>query len=259
MKVYFSIHSEKTASGLVSRGKEKSINEGTRLTEGGMIKVIPKILGKEVKAELTTRGIEIEEKDLEEIKQRLSNDFKDCNKVEKLLKIMKLDIKKMDEAIEKEDGKLNYDNSQEFFGYFFWTAPYYHLAAKQLKKVIKKCLPESTKEERNKFLLDLITMDTESYTFKIVEDFGKENAFKKHPFLKHLKGAQVSSLPKVKIKKQRNKRLEALEEIKKELTEEQFKEIKKWSDLINELQIILEIKNYYWPKLEELIFKKRSK
>lgn len=252
MKVYYNVHSSKTASGQIER-KEMNIDKQAKLVHGGMIKVIPTLLGREVKTKLTTKGIEIEENDLKEFMERLKNDAKECEKVKKWIITMKNDFVKMDEAIEKKDGKLNYENSQEFFGYFFWTAPCYSIFTKQLKRKISKYLPDLEKTERNKIFLDLITMDIESYTFKIVEDLGKKDVFEKHPFLKHLKEAQVEDFPKIKIKENRNQRKKALEKIKNSLSKEHFNEIKKFSDLINELQIILEVKNYYWPKLVELL------
>lgn len=252
MKTYYSVYSSKTASGQVSK-KNIPINEEVKLVHGGMIKVLPNILKKKIKVKLTTKGIEIEKKDLKKLKEKLMEDFQDSNKVKKYLKEMKKNLKKMDEAISKKNGKLNYENSQKFFGYFFWSAPYYNFSVRKIKKKVKEFLPNLSKEERNEIFLKLITMDVESYTFKIVEDFGKKNVFKKHPFLKHLKGAKIKNLPKIKIKNKRNQRKEALKKIKKLVNNQQFKEIKEWSDLINELQIILEIKNYYWPKLIELL------
>ena len=73
MKTYYSVHSRKTASGQVSK-KEMDIDEQAKLVHGGMIKVIPKLLGRKIETTLTTKGIEIEEQDLKELQENLKED-----------------------------------------------------------------------------------------------------------------------------------------------------------------------------------------
>ncbi len=254
MKTYYSITYSKDFSGKVKK-KRLALDESDKMIYRGIMKVIHEILGEEVFLRLTEYGIEIEESDLKKLNDKLKELCSSYDSMSHVIEIMKKCMKKMDEAIKREDPKFNYEYSLRFFGYFFLTAPYYSLFTRKFKKLLESFVPNMSKEEVNKTFLDLITLDKEAYIFEILKELKDPKLVEKHPFIKHIKGdIGILKYASFENRDKKNKRKEALERLSF-LSKDKLEALQRWSNLINDMQYILEMKNYYWPKLSELLEK----
>ncbi|MBS3060275.1 MAG: hypothetical protein J4432_02085 [DPANN group archaeon] len=248
---------DKSITGNVNEAK--GIPKSIILTDKGMERVIPVFIGKEVEVTSVPIGIELEQDDLEEIRKALRTITKSYAETKKVVNIMKQKMQSMDNYIaEREELKL--EEAQDFFGYFFWIAPYFSNNVPQhFKNVLSEKL-DSDEETKQKYWMRLMVPDADLYSIEIAKDWQNmsiEELRKKHPFLTKLGSTdQIEKPLNFVVKTKRNDKHEALSELEEKLSKRDYQQIKQYSDLIAEIQMILEIKNYYWPQMMNLLHKK---
>ena len=256
MKTIIKTALTKSSAG-IERSIQKPVTKRRDFTDGGVILIMSNILQRPVEAKFLESGIEVEKADLDEMEVKLKEIKEDYSKFHSILSKMNSLMNTMGESIKLGNFSIGLDAFKEYMGYYYWVGGTDE-PVKILNRIMIDKLKGKTREEFKKIFFDLITLDQESYTFTIVKDFHSDDSkkvFDKHPFLSHLENSNVDNVPQVLIKEKRDKRKNALEKLEKELPLNDYLEIKKWSDLINEQQVMLESKNYYWPKMSAMINK----
>lgn len=251
--VYFNFMKKKDIYGktenLGSVGRKKSLKDNLIYT--GMLKAGKFIIGRKLKGEITEKGLKIPREEIELFKHKIREIFSDLEKMNNLLEEEKGIRDKVETLIEKRRGKRALEKGRELIGLIFWILEYKDKTTNAFYKRLSDLLGEEKDQEQiTQTWLKLLTPTKKLYIDEMVEELIKGN---NPQFLKHLTSTEeVNDFPKIEKKKDNLVAYKELSRISKYLTEEQEKEVRKWIELITEIQGINEAKNYYWPLVESL-------